>query len=142
MRARAAELYTSGRDAHEVAAALGITERQARRYKSDVSADVKAAASATIEGVVEGGNIARNVIVKSAADLAGVLVDAATGQLKHGDDQRADPIERDPQMINARTKAASAALQFICAVKVEANHGGAVMDALAAALLNAKKSIE
>jgi hypothetical protein len=42
-------------------------------------------------------------------------------------------------MVNARTKAAASALQFICAVKVDANHGGAAMDALAQALLSAKR---
>ena len=120
LRSKAAELYADGKDARQVADALGVTLRAARRYKSETGATVKAAAAATIDGIVEGGNRARAVFVEHAETLAQMLVDAARGQLKHGDETRdADPIERDPQMINARTKAASIALQFILAQKVE-----------------------
>lgn len=136
LRARCAELYTAGKSTHEVAAALGITERQARRYKSAVSADVKAAAHATIEGIVEGGNVARGVIVENARTLATVLVDAARGRMAVGDtpalrrvmaEQGIEdlPIETDPQMVNARTKAAGMALGFILAQKVDAHVTGA-----------------
>lgn len=122
LRAKAAELYADGKRAHEVASILGITERRARSLKGDVADIVRAGAAATLDGVVEGGNRARAVIVANAESMAQVLVDAARGKLEHGDDARcADPIERDPQMINARTKAASVALQFILAQKIEAS---------------------
>lgn len=129
LRARAAELYAEGKDARQVAAALGVSVRAARRYKGDVSEVVKAGAAATLDGVVQGGNRARAVIVANAETLAQTLVDAAGGKLRVSREavesmQAVDtepPVELDPQMINARTKAASTALQFILAMKLEAS---------------------
>ena len=132
LRARAAVLYADGKDAREVAAALGITERQARRYKADVAGVVKQAAASTIGGIVEAANRARNVAAENGEALMNVLVDGALGRLKHGDDNRSeDPIERDPQMVNARTKAASIALQFILAQKLDATVTGSIEMTLA-----------
>jgi hypothetical protein len=136
MRAKAAALFANGARLAEVARELGITERRARTLKADVAGSIKAAAAATVDGIVEGGNRARAVIVANAEDMAQTLVDAARGQLEHGDENRdADPIERDPQMINARTKAASAALQFILATKIDATFKADITAETAAAVV-------
>lgn len=131
MRAKAAKLYAEGMRARDVASALGITERRARSLKGDVAKKLRAAASDAIEGLVDGAKAARARIAAKADDLAATLVDAARGTLRAGvtprevkqlrEQGREVPLERDPQMVNARVRAASTALQFVLAQKVETN---------------------
>lgn len=129
LRAKAATLYAQGLDAKAVAAQLGITPRRARQLKADVSDELRRASEKTIHGIVDAADRARSEIAEHAMGFVGVLVNAAHGRLRMGMtdaelealDGGEVPIERDPQSVNARVRAASTALQFVLAQKVEAN---------------------
>jgi hypothetical protein len=137
-QARAATLFAKGLDNAEVAAVMGITERQARRYKEEVGPALREAAAQTIDGIVEGAAAARQVFAESAKELAMVVVLAARGKLPQGDDNDMLP-EKEPAMVSARVGAARAGLAFVLPTKVEATvqgpDGGKVDRVLALALL-------
>ncbi len=119
LRGKAAALFAEGMTNGEVAAALGITERRARAYKTDVRAILKSAANAPLDGLVDGAGEARRVFHERAHSLAQIIVCAAAGVLPVGGEQNTGVYEQEPDMIRARVQAACAGLKFIVGQKVD-----------------------
>jgi hypothetical protein len=133
-RSRAIEMLAMGAEVQAVAAELSVSRETVTRWQRDGAAAIDAASEARVEGVVEGGARAKARLVANGEELAAVLVDGAMGRLRiHLDpadrpDAELLPIERDPQMVNARVNAASKALAFIIATKSETDVGSSALE--------------
>ncbi len=122
--ARAATLFAKGLDNAEVAAVMGITERQARRYKEEVGPRLREVAADTMDAIAEGAAAARQVFAENAREMAMVVVLASRGELPQtGTDGSAGP-EQEPAMVGTRWQAARAGLAFVLPTKVEATLQG------------------
>jgi hypothetical protein len=120
LRGKAAALFAEGMTNGEVAAELGITERRARAYKTDVRDVLRAAANAPLDGLIDGAGEARRVFHERAHSLAQIIVCAAAGVLPvGGPDVPPGVYEQEPDMIRARVQAACAGLKFIVGQKVD-----------------------
>lgn len=120
LRGLAARLFAEGASVGDVAAELGITERRARRFQTDLTGILKAAAKENVDGLIDGAGEARRVFHERASSLAQIIVCAAAGVLPvGGPDVPAGVYEQEPDMIRARVQAACAGLKFIVGQKVD-----------------------
>lgn len=121
LRARSAVLFADGKSASEVAYMLGITERQARRYKADVAPVLREGAEATLDTIAQAASDIRERISTRGVEIVDMLADAALGRLPMiSDDGLPIGYQRDASMVNAQVRAGLGLIGFIVGQKLDA----------------------